>query len=188
MTTDNLTSMDDVFLQSLKKCIYDNLEHEQFGVQDLSNQIGLSRSQIHRRLYKIHRKSVTQYIREIRLEEAVKLLSRNVGTAAEIAYRVGFSSPTYFNKCFHDYFGYPPGKIRRSNGTPQQDINISDEEKNAIVNHFGQLPLTVEKFNFNKQVPYLSNRTAMVVNNKLLYVLIFLLVIISFLIVGTYFF
>ncbi|MCK5369857.1 MAG: helix-turn-helix transcriptional regulator, partial [Cyclobacteriaceae bacterium] len=61
----------------------------------------MSRSQIHRKLNKINGKSITKFIREIRLEEAHQLLEDEVATAAEIAYQVGFSSPTYFNTCFH---------------------------------------------------------------------------------------
>jgi adenylate cyclase len=104
-------SMDQSFLQSLKEIVLANLENEQFGAEDLSKEIGLSRSQVHRKLQKINGKSITQFIRETRLDVAFELLKKGVGTAAEISYRVGFSSPAYFTKCFHDYFGYPPGEI-----------------------------------------------------------------------------
>ena len=97
-------SMDQTFLQSLKEIVLSNLENEQFGAEDLSNEIGLSRSQVHRKLQKINGKSITQFIRETRLDVAFDLLKKEVGTAAEISYRVGFSSPAYFTKCFHDYF------------------------------------------------------------------------------------
>ncbi|KAA3619067.1 MAG: helix-turn-helix domain-containing protein [Flavobacterium sp.] len=56
--------------------------------------------------------SVSQVIREIRLDEALKILQKEEMTASEVAYKVGFNSPTYFNTCFHAYFGYPPGEAQ----------------------------------------------------------------------------
>jgi TolB-like protein len=52
-------------------------------------------------------------IREFRLKKAFEILQNNVATASEISFRVGFSSPSYFNTCFNEYFGYPPGKVKR---------------------------------------------------------------------------
>ena len=103
--------MDEAFLQKLEEVVFQNLSNEHFGINDLVKEVGLSRSQIHRKLKKINGKSITQFIRELRLEEAYTLLNGKVGTAAEIAYRVGFNSPTYFNKCFHEYFGITPGEV-----------------------------------------------------------------------------
>jgi AraC-like DNA-binding protein len=109
----NRLSTDEVFINSLSEVVLDNLGNEQFGVEDLSKAIGLSRSQIHRKLQRISGKSVTQFIREIRLKEAYELLIHEAGTAAEISYKVGFNSPTYFNTCFNEYFGFPPGEIKK---------------------------------------------------------------------------
>jgi TolB-like protein/AraC-like DNA-binding protein len=105
-------SMDQDFIQKLTRTVFDNLNNEQFGAEELAVQIGLSRSQIHRRLHQINGQSITQFIREIRLKEAHRLLEKEVGTASEIAYQVGFGSPTYFNKCFHEYYGYTPGEVK----------------------------------------------------------------------------
>ncbi|MDX2444699.1 MAG: helix-turn-helix domain-containing protein [Bacteroidales bacterium] len=111
MDTRSEPSMDEAFLQKLEEVVFQNLSNEHFGINDLVKEVGLSRSQIHRKLKKINGKSITQFIRELRLEEAYTLLNGKVGTAAEIAYRVGFNSPTYFNKCFHEYFGITPGEV-----------------------------------------------------------------------------
>ena len=89
-----------------------NLENEKFGVVELAAEIGLSRSQLHRRLQELRGKSTSRFIREYRLEMAMEMLKKNVATASEIAYRVGFSSPTYFNTSFHNYYGYPPGEVK----------------------------------------------------------------------------
>ena len=105
-------SMDETFLQKLTNAVFANLNNGQFGAEDLAKTVGLSRSQIHRKLQKINGKSITQFIREIRLAEAHQLLEDEVGTGSEIAFQVGFSSPAYFSKCFHEYFGYTPGNVK----------------------------------------------------------------------------
>jgi len=106
--------MDQDFIQKLTNTVFENLNNEQFGAEELASQIGLSRSQIHRRLHQINGKSITEFIREIRLKEAHQLLEHNAGTASEIAYQVGFGSPTYFNRCFHEYYGYTPGAVKQT--------------------------------------------------------------------------
>ena len=105
-------SMEQKFIKKLIAIIRINLENEQFGVNELASEIGLSRSQLHRKLQDINGKSTTQFIREYRLQKAMKMLKRNRFTASEIAYKVGFSSPSYFNSCFNDFYGYPPGEVK----------------------------------------------------------------------------
>lgn len=105
-------SRDDILLRKLTEAVLNNLENEQFGVTELSHEVAISRFQLHRKLKLLQGKSVSQFIRETRLEAAMKLLRENAGTAAEIAYRVGFASPSYFNKCFQRYYSYPPGEVK----------------------------------------------------------------------------
>jgi TolB-like protein/AraC-like DNA-binding protein len=98
------------FIIRLRKIVEANLDNEQFGVNELAQISGLSRSHIHRRLKTFSNKSVSQFIREVRLEKAKEFLEEGNFTGSEIAYKVGFGSPSYFIKSFHDYFGYPPGE------------------------------------------------------------------------------
>ena len=104
--------MDKAFLNKIQQIIIEHLEDEDLNVEALALEIGLSRSQLLRRLKAINGKSVNQFIREIRLKEAAKLIRKDEFTASEIAYQVGFSSPSYFNKCFHEYFGLTPGDYK----------------------------------------------------------------------------
>ena len=101
------------FLNELKQAVLDNLENEQFSVEHLSQIVGVSRSHLHRRLKKLKGQSISQFIREIRLTEALQLLNQDVATTSEIAYRVGFNSPSYFHKCFLEYYGYPPSEAKQ---------------------------------------------------------------------------
>ena len=134
----NHLSKDEKFLRNLKESVQSNLGNEQFGVESLATSIGISRIQVYRKLQRLTGKNVSQYIREIRLERAMELLKEDVSNVAEIAYQVGFGSPSYFNKCFHDFYGYPPGEIVKNNQnkSDSQDVVITkegEENKNVLV-------------------------------------------------------
>lgn len=105
--------MSDVFFEKLARIVETNLEKENFGVKELVQEIGLSRSQVHRRLKSICGQSISQFIRGIRLMRSHELLEDEFGSVSEIAYKVGFHSPTYFNKCFQEHFGYAPGSVKK---------------------------------------------------------------------------
>jgi TolB-like protein/AraC-like DNA-binding protein len=106
-------SMDDQFLSTINKIIEDNLDNENFSVEDLAQQARLSRSMLHRKLIKLTGKSATDLITEIRLIHAKELLENDVATVSEIAYKVGFSSPSYFDRLFKKHFKVSPGDIRK---------------------------------------------------------------------------
>jgi len=110
---DNPRSADQLFIKKLTDLVLANLACEDFDVSQLARTAGMSRSSIHRRLREIANQNASQFIREIRLQKAMEMLQQDLGTASEIAYRVGFGSPAYFTKCFHEYFGFPPGDVRK---------------------------------------------------------------------------
>ena len=113
MESGKIGSQNNVFLSKLRDIIIENIGNESFGVEELSREMGLSRSHLYRKMKLLKGQSISQFIREIRLAEAMKLLEMDAATVSEIAYRVGFNTPSYFNKCFHDHFGYPPGAVKR---------------------------------------------------------------------------
>lgn len=92
--------------------IESNLNNDQFGVDSLAQAVGMSRSSLHRKLNKTLGISTSQFIREYRLKRSLEILTNEDITASEAAYRVGFSSPTYFNTCFHNFYGYTPGEAK----------------------------------------------------------------------------
>jgi AraC-like DNA-binding protein len=106
-------SMDQAFIRKLTEIVLANLSDENFSVEKLAKEAGMSRMSVHRRIKSIKYQDVSQFIREIRLQRAKEMIQNNEGTIGEIAFRVGFGSATYFNKCFHEYFGSPPGEVRR---------------------------------------------------------------------------
>lgn len=104
-------SLEAKFLGKVRAAVEDNLDDENFSVVELGKIVGMSRSQLHRKLTALTGFSPNEVIRNMRLEYARRLLESKSGTVSEIAYRSGFSSPAYFVKCFREYFGQTPGEI-----------------------------------------------------------------------------
>ncbi len=107
-------SMDEIFLKKLKFTVEKEMGKENFGVEQLSKELAMSRVHLHRKLLALLNQTPTSLIQQFRLERAMNLLRNNVGTVSEIAYEVGFSSPTYFSKCFKKKYGYSPKEARGS--------------------------------------------------------------------------
>jgi len=104
-------SIENNFLSRLTEIIQDNLSEELFGVSELAREIGMSRSNLLRKVKKLTDLSVSQYIRQVRLKKSMEMLQQTSFTVSEVSYKVGFSSTSYFIKCFGDQYGYPPGEV-----------------------------------------------------------------------------
>ena len=100
------------FIRRLTGIIDGNITNQQFGVNELAREVGMSRSNLHRRVKSTTGKSISTFIRDVRLEKAAQLLRESTGTISEIAFECGFQSATYFSKCFRDRYGFPPGEAR----------------------------------------------------------------------------
>lgn len=116
--------MDDQFINKLLDILETNVENEHFGVSELANEMGMSRSNLHRKIITASKISANQYIRQFRLQKGMEMLKQTSFTVSEVSYKVGFSSPAYFIKCFHDYYGYSPGGIGSRNET-ETDAEIA---------------------------------------------------------------
>lgn len=96
------------FLESVLESIENHLSNESFGVDTLSRETGVSERQLQRKIKSLTNKSPNQLINSIRLNKAKELLMLQQYTVAEIAFMTGFSSPSYFSKCFKKEFGISP--------------------------------------------------------------------------------
>lgn len=108
-----MNQIEQEFIKKLTITTEENLANEQFGPEQLAAKVGMSHSGLRRKLKSILNLSISQFIRSSRLEVAKKLLLAGEFTVSEIAYKVGFGSPTYFNKCFHEQFGKSPGEFKK---------------------------------------------------------------------------
>ncbi len=97
-----------VFLEKLIRIIEENLSNDQFSVEVLCNEIGMSRTQLHRKVKSVTNQSTTEFIRNYRLQSAAQLLKQDAGNIAEISNKVGFSSQAYFTKLFQELYGQTP--------------------------------------------------------------------------------
>ncbi len=113
-----VTSMDESFLTKVMASIERSMGNESFGVEDLAEDVAMSYSHLHRKLTALLNQTPNQLIRSVRLQRAKELLERDAGTISEIAYTVGFGSPAYLTKCFHEQFGIVPSQARKKPAAP----------------------------------------------------------------------
>ena len=105
-----LTQTDEKFLTLLMDFIEPNWNNTNLKVDDFIKPIGCSKSQLYRKMILLTGKSLNNFIKEYRLNEALTLLNKNIGNVSEIAFESGFSSPSYFSKCFQKRYGLSPSE------------------------------------------------------------------------------
>ncbi len=102
------------FITKLNSLIQDNIGNSDFSVENLADNLTISRVQLYRKVKAMMGISISDYIGNIRLEKAKSMLESTSLTVAEIAYATGFSSPNYFSTAFKNVFGTSPGNFRKS--------------------------------------------------------------------------
>lgn len=109
----NSTSLDQQFIFEIIKYTRENIKETNLNVEKLADEFSLSRSQLYRKIKNLTGLTANELIRKIRLERAKELLEENSDSSvSEISYNVGFSSPSYFSKCFKAHFGVLPKEIK----------------------------------------------------------------------------
>ena len=96
------------FLKTIKNLVIDNLSDPKYGIDEIRNSLGLSKSQFYRKIKAITDQSPLIFIRDIRLSKALRMLSQSDLNISEVAYSVGFSDPNYFSRVFQKKYGVPP--------------------------------------------------------------------------------
>ena len=115
---------DKKILADVLNVIGNNLSKEDLCVQDIANELGLSRSKLYRKIKALTGNSANEIIRKTRLEKAKELLTKTDMTIGEICFKVGFASPSYFTKRFKERTGVIP-KEYRVNNKDQKEIATS---------------------------------------------------------------
>ena len=106
----SLVPSDEKFLNAFLDFLETSWNRSNLQVDDFSAFLGLSKSQLYRKVKFITGKSLNIFLKEYRLERALKLLDGRKGNISEIAFDSGFNSPAYFSKCFYDIYGILPSK------------------------------------------------------------------------------
>ena len=103
-------SAESQFVEKFRTIIQGNLGNSDLNVETISHEMGISRAQLYRKIKSITGISPNDIIREARMKRADRLLETTDKSVSEIAYEVGFSSPSYFTKCYREFFGRTPNK------------------------------------------------------------------------------
>jgi signal transduction histidine kinase/ligand-binding sensor domain-containing protein/DNA-binding response OmpR family regulator len=110
-----VTPKDAEFLQRAIDIVEANMNNEEFSVERFGREIGLSRSQLRRKITALTDFSPTDFILSLRLKRAARLLQQQAGTVSEIAYEVGFNNLSYFARAFKKQFGHTPSEFVNAN-------------------------------------------------------------------------
>ncbi|MBE6218346.1 MAG: response regulator [Bacteroidales bacterium] len=116
LAKEDISDMDRDFVGRLREVIEENIDDTSFSVESLGEKMCLSRVQLYRKTKALTGYSPNEYIRTARLKKASYLLATTDSTVSEIAYSVGFSSPSYFAKCYKEYFGTSPASRKKTVG------------------------------------------------------------------------
>jgi len=114
---DSVTSkLDDDFIRKVLTFIEENMTDSDLNVDQLANCVSLSKVQTYRKVKAISGLSIVEFIRTVRLKKASQLILEDRLNFSEIAFATGFSTPSYFSKCFHDHFGITPSEFATEYG------------------------------------------------------------------------
>ncbi|GAB3948811.1 hypothetical protein GCM10028805_24060 [Spirosoma harenae] len=111
-TADPQLNREDKFLTRMRQIVLDHLNVQTMDVDWLADQASMSRAQLHRKLTALTTLSPNRFIHRVRIEKAAELLRTGELNVAQIAYSVGYSSPSHFTKVFREHFGYAPTKVK----------------------------------------------------------------------------
>jgi len=106
-----INNLDRAFLEKLEKLVLQKMEGTEFSVEELGKQIGMSRTTLYRKVKGLTGKTAIEYVRVIRLNEALKMLQQNATDYTLVAEKVGFKDIDYFKKCFKKQFGQSPDLV-----------------------------------------------------------------------------
>lgn len=112
VSADGPSTPDSFFLNRFMKAMDKNMSNTKLKIDDLGDELGLSRVQLYRKVKALTGKTPVEILRETRLKRAMQLLKTTDKTVAEIAYEVGFATPGYFSSCFKKQFDKYPTEIR----------------------------------------------------------------------------
>lgn len=107
---------DEILMERIMKAINNNISDSDFNVERLTQEVGISRVQLHRKMKELTGISTSEFIRNIRLEQAARLLKEQKINVTQVAYTVGFSNLAHFSTIFRKHFGVAPSEYAEREG------------------------------------------------------------------------
>ena len=111
----NVKGNDEILMERIMKAINEHLSDSDFNVEMLTKEVGISRAQLHRKMKEMTGLPISEFIRNIRLEQAVRLLKEQKINVTQVAYTVGFSNLAHFSTVFRKQFGVSPTEYIEQN-------------------------------------------------------------------------
>lgn len=108
LAKENLCDIDKSFVERFKALVEEKLGDSALNVEELGKEMGLSRVQLYRKIKSLTNYAPNELLRMVRLKKAASLLASSEMSVSEVCYEVGFTSPSYFTKCFKEQFGEGP--------------------------------------------------------------------------------
>lgn len=112
LSVNSLPDLEAQFLQKLRELIGANLANPKLTQDYICQQMGMSRTNLYRKLIALTNLPLTLFIRDLRLQKALQLLQTTRMNVSEVAYACGFDDPKYFSRVFSEVFGQPPSALR----------------------------------------------------------------------------
>lgn len=112
LVKEDICDIDKDFVTRFKNLVEKHISNSDLSVEEIGREMGMSRVQLYRKLKSLTNYSPNELIRITRLKKAHSIISSQDKSISEVAYEVGFTSPSYFAKCYKDYFGESPTAIR----------------------------------------------------------------------------
>ena len=106
---------DEMLMERVMKVVNEHMSDSDFSVETLCTEVGISRAQLHRKMKAMTGLPVSEFIRNIRLEQAVRLLKEQKINVTQVAYTVGFSNLAHFSTVFRKQFGVSPSEYIEQN-------------------------------------------------------------------------
>ena len=116
LAKEDICDMDKDFVERFKSLIEVKMGDSELNVEDLGKEMGLSRVQLYRKIKSLTNYAPNELLRMARLKKAASLLASSDMTIAEVGYEVGFTSPSYFAKCYKEQFGESPTEFLKRSG------------------------------------------------------------------------
>lgn len=118
---------DELLMERIMKSVNKHIGDEDYGVEMLASEVGLSRVQLHRRMKEMTGMATSDFIRNIRIKQAAELLAQNKVNVSQIAYAVGFQNRSYFSSVFKNYYGMTPQQYAENHQGTSGETNSASE-------------------------------------------------------------
>ena len=123
-------SSDEVLMKRIMEVVNKNLSNSSFNIESIVDEVGISRTQLHRKLKELTGFSAAKFVQNLRMQQAAELLKEGKANIAEIAYSVGFASQSHFATTFKQYYGLTPSEyLRQYNEENGSDSGIIQDQR-----------------------------------------------------------